>query len=180
MDILCYNKTLNELLLERSVLFWKEQQDRNQKVFITSIAISVVPILGIVGLISIIFLVFSRVFTIRKVYKRRVKAIHLKIFENFLVLIREFNENDSEPLMRRQENLIKSEIKRRKSKSEKYSFKKPHLKTKQNVAKKESTLKKPDKNVEAFELNVITINCEHFSQNIFQNNDKPCTSFASD
>ena len=122
MPDFCSSLTINEQLFIKSVEFWKEQQLHNKKTFITLILVSVTPILGSIGLIAIFLFIASRIFTIRKLYRRRINNINLKIFENFLVLIAEFDDNE-QPHMDREHNLLRNKIKLRKSNLRKYSNK---------------------------------------------------------
>lgn len=122
MPDFCSTLTINEQLFIKSIEFWKEQQLQNKKTFITSILVSVTPILGSIGLIVIFLFIASRIFTIRKLYRRRINNINLKIFENFLVLIAEFDDNE-QPHMDREYNLLNNKIKLRKSILRKYSNK---------------------------------------------------------
>jgi hypothetical protein len=116
----CSDFSTNEQLFKMSIEFWKENQENNKKTFLTSIVISVVPILGMACLIAIILFIASRIFTIRKLYRRRVNNVNLKIFENFLMLIAELDDT-AEPYMNREQEFFSNKIRLSKSKTRKYS-----------------------------------------------------------
>jgi len=119
---LCSSLTVNEQLFIKSVEFWKEQQEHNNKTFVISMLLSITPILGSTGLIATFLFIASRIFTIRKLYRRRINNINLKIFENFLVLIAEFEDNE-QPHMHREHDILNNKIKVEISKMRKYSNK---------------------------------------------------------
>ena len=99
-----------QILLNNSIIFWEQVKYSSNKKLILSLLASVGPFLGFVLLIIILSSIASRLFTIRKKYKRKIDAKNLEILENFLVLVTETNDERLE----REQEYLKGEIKRRK------------------------------------------------------------------
>jgi hypothetical protein len=99
-----------QIILNNSIIFWEQVKYSSNKKLILSLLASVGPFLGFVLLIILLSSIASRLFTIRKKYKRKIDAKNLEILENFLVLVTETNDERLE----REQEYLKGEIKRRK------------------------------------------------------------------
>ena len=205
---LCLNSTHDQELVNMSIVFWNYQLENYKRSFGLSMVLSVMPMVGTVLLIVIFAFVASRVFTIRKLYNRRINANNLQLLENFLVLITENNDTDEK--MEREKNILTREIKRHKTKNPRISFSAHISRTSDTTnnanARPMSYLEENDsklprdqfvgykhdakimkmRNNEKTNVNVISIACEEmrrYSLSSIQNQDlcenvKPSTSYV--
>lgn len=95
MDKFLTNSTLHSSHNRTEPFMWGGTLNESQKTFLISLFISTGPFLLVITFILILFGILTRIFSCHKQYRRRRKEKHLKLLQNYLMLITEtIDENE--------------------------------------------------------------------------------------
>lgn len=112
MDTYLKNSTLDISHNKTEPLTWSGTLNESQKTFLISLLISTGPFLVVITFILILFGILTRIFSCHKQYRRRRKEKHVKLLQNYLMLITEsIDENEKYTL--REKAFIHAAINRR-------------------------------------------------------------------